>query len=392
MKKSDEMKQELTALQNEAKKLIDNENATAEEIQAMSQGINSLKAKITMQEKIEENEQEAMESSMNKKSAKPVGKEGAEAVDESQIYKGAFYNVLTGKALSPEQTQVLTEVNNVLSSTTGEDGGYLIPTDQQTAIKELTRELKSAESLVNVEPVTTISGSRNIEKDAEHTPFTEFAEGDDVPASDAPKFVNVSYSIKDRGGILPVPNNLLTDNTANLEAYLNKWLAKKKVATRNKLIFDLLATKAKTAITSIDDIKKVFNVTLDPAIAAMSTIITNQSGFNWLDTQKDNDGKYLMQPMITDPTKKGLFGLYPVEVFSNKTLKNDTTTGIKAPMIMGSAKEAITLFDREAMSLLATNIGGDAFTKNRTNIRAITREDARTVDFDAIVYGQVTIV
>ena len=31
----------------------------------------------------------------------------------------------------------------------------------------------------------------------------------------------------------------------------------------------------------------VFNVTLDPAIAASSIVLTNQSGFNYLDTLKE---------------------------------------------------------------------------------------------------------
>ena len=174
--------------------------------------------------------------------------------------------------------------------------------------------------------------------------------------------------------ILPVPNNLLADNTANLANYLNRWLAKKQVATRNKLIVDLLATKAKTAVASADDLKTITNITLDPTISAMSVVVTNQTGFNWLDTLKDSEGNYLLQKDPTMPTRKLLFGIHPVEVYSNKTLK-----------------EAVTLFDREAMSLLSTNIGGDAFKKNRTDIRAITREDIKLVDSDAFVYGHVTI-
>lgn len=393
MKKSEDMKQQLTALQNEAQQLINNDDATAEQVEAKSKEIANLKAKIVMQENLEADEKAAVEESVKNGSAKPIDAKGTEAGEkvENKTYENAFYNVLAGKRLTAEQSQALLEVNNALSSGTGEDGGYLIPADQQTAIKELKRNLKSAEGLVNIEFVSTLNGSRVIEKDAEHTPFSEFVEGSDVPESGTPQFDTVNYVIKDRGGILPIPNNLLADNTANLKAYINNWLSKKQIATRNKLIFDLLATKAKTPIADFDDIKNAFNVLLDPAIAAMSKVITNQSGYNWLDTQKDSDGKYLMQPMATDLTKKALFGLYPVEVFSDKTLKNDTTSGTKAPFIMGSTKEAVTLFDRQAMSLLATNIGGTAFGKNRTEVRAITREDVKAVDFDAIVYGQITI-
>ena len=323
MKLSDEMKQELQGLQNEAKGLINKEGVTAEDINNKAKEIETLKAKITMQQNIEEEERKEIEDKINAGIVKELGKDGnmEETKNKQELYKEGFYNVLRGKRVTEEQATVLKEFNNALSSNTGENGGYTIPVDQQTAIKELKREFKSLETLVNIEPVTTLSGSRNIEKDAEYTPFAEFAEGDDVPTTDSPQFVNISYTIKDRGGILPVPNNLLTDNTANLANYLNRWLAKKQVATRNKLIVDLLATKAKTAVASADDLKTITNITLDPAISAMSVVVTNQTGFNWLDTLKDSEGNYLLQKDPTMPTRKLLFGIHPVEVYSNKTLK-----------------------------------------------------------------------
>lgn len=45
----------------------------------------------------------------------------------------------------------------------------------------------------------------------------------------------------------------------------------------------------------------------------------------------------------------------------------------------------------QAMSLLATSIGGTAFGKNRTEIRAITREDVKGFDMDAIAFGETEV-
>lgn len=388
MKKSIEMKNSLKTLKAEASAMLGMDNVTAEQLNAKADEISKLEAQIAIQEKLEADEELEMQNKIDNGLGGKI--EAAPVINEEAEYKKAFYNVITGKAITPDQENLIRKFNNALSSTTPADGGYLIPVDQMTAIKLLKREMRAAEFLVNVEPVSTLTGSRNIEKNALYTSFAEFAEGDDVPASDTPQFVNITYSIKDRGGILPVPNNLLADNTAGLEGYLNRWLAMKNVATINKLVFDLLATKSKTALANADAIKGAINITLDPAIAAGSKIITNQTGFNYLDTLKDNDGRYLLQPMVTDPTKKMLFGL-EVVVFSNKTLANDTTSGTKAPIIIGDLKEAVTLFDRQAMSILATNIGGTAFTKNQTQIRAIEREDIKLVDSDAFIYGQVTI-
>ncbi|GMQ56780.1 phage major capsid protein [Vallitalea sediminicola] len=385
MKKSAEIKAKIETLKNEAKALT-----KASEINAKIDEIEDLKAQLIVVEMEEADEQAEIENKIDKGKVVPV--DNTIEIDNSKKYENAFYNMLAGKPINVEDRQLLVEVNNALSSDNGEDGGYLIPVDQRTEIKELKRQMKSLEELVNVEPVNTKTGSRNIEKDAEYTPFAEFTETDDIGETDSPQFVNISYDIKDRGGILPVPNNLLKDNKANIKAHLNKWLAKKQVATRNKLIVDILNLLPKTAITAIDDIKDIINVQLDPSISDMSVAVTNQDSFNKLDKMKDSDGNYLLQKDPTEPTRKLLAGKIPIKVYSNKTIKTRDDSGTKkAPIIIGSLKEAITLFDREQLSLLATAIGGTAFGKNRTEIRAITREDVKKVDEDAVVFGEITI-
>lgn len=315
-------------------------------------------------------------------------------INDSERYSNAFYNALRGKATS-EDAAIISQFNNALSSQTGEDGGYLIPDDQQVAIRELRRQMGSLEELVNVEPVGTLTGSRVLEKDAQYTPFTSFTEAEDVPASDSPQFVTISYTITDKGGILPVPNNLLNDNAANLKAYINKWLAKKQTATRNSVIYTLLNAMSKTVITNdvtaIDDIKDILDVTLDPAISLMSKVVTNQSGFNFLNKLKNSDGDYLLEKDPKNPTQKLLDGRI-VKVYSNKVLPNrNDTANWQAPIIIGSFTEGVTLFDRQALSILATQIGGTAFTKNRTEIRGITREDVKVADSAALVFGEVAV-
>lgn len=377
----------LEELTNKARELNAKDGVTAEEVENVANEIKAVKAKISLQEQLEKEE---LANKAQKGEAKPVeNKEMSKAEDiaATNEYNDAFYKALKNKALTSDELGMLEKVNNALSSQTGEDGGYLIPVDQRTAIKELKREFTALEPLVNVETVSTLTGTRNIEKDAEFTPFVEFAEGDDVPDVDGPQFVNIQYAVKDRGGILPIPNHLLKDNTAGLRNYLNRWLAKKEVATRNYLIINLLQTLPKTAISGIDDIKNILNVTLDPSIARMSVVIMNQDSFNLFDKMKDSDGNYLLQKDPQNPTRKLLAGK-TIHVFSNKILPSTETA---APVIIGSLKEAVTLFDRQAMSLLATSVGGDAFKKNRTDIRAITREDVQFVDTDAVVYGEITL-
>ena len=78
---------------------------------------------------------------------------------------------------------------------------------------------------------------------------------------------------------------------------------------------------AKQAIKSLDDIKDVLNVKLDPAISPNAILLTNQDGFNYLDKLKDKDGKYILQPDPTQPNRKLFNGSNPVVVISNRFLK-----------------------------------------------------------------------
>lgn len=314
------------------------------------------------------------------------GKEDSKEVENSFI--NAIKAGLLKQQVSEKDMRIL---SNSMKEGTDADGGLTVPKDIQTSIKELRMSQNALENYVNVEPVSTLSGSRVIEKYAEHTPFDNVEEESEFPDVSTPQFENIPYKIKKKGGILKVTRELLQDTAENILSYLRRWIAKKSKATRNALIINKIneMTNGKeVAITGVDDIKKIFNVNLDPDIASGSIIITNQDGFNWLDTQKDATGNYILQSDPTQRTKELLFGKYPIVKMSNKTLK---TTAKKVPFICGDLKEAITLFDREHMSIEISTEAGDLWKKDQTGIKVRERLDIQAVDSEAIVKGQITL-
>lgn len=274
----------------------------------------------------------------------------------------------------------------------GEAGGFIVPTDEQTKINELKRALNPLSALVRVENVNTMSGTRVLEKASDMTPFASVAEFAAIGEIDGPKFTQVKYAIKKFAGILPISEELLADSDQNLLAYVNGWLAKKSVATENAQILAVLKTLIKAPLTNLDGIKELLNVTLDPTISLMSSVLTNQDGFNFLDKQKDTDGRYLLQPNPLDSTQKLLFGK-PVTVVSNKVLPTDTSVAStkKAPVIIGSFTDAVVLFDRQATTLTGTSVGGDAWKRDSYDVKAVTRIDVQKFDDKAVVFGELTI-
>ena len=382
MTKLQQLQQELFNLKAKATQMLDEEGRTKEEFTQISNEIQTVKAKIQTLNESTNPQQVGVNARVGGELNPNLGGD----LDVNAKYEQALFNALKGKATLEEIT-VLNEVRASLGSEVGADGGYLVPVDQQTEINELRRETSSLRELVTVEPVTTLSGSRVLEKDAEHTAFNAIGENTSIGNTNKPQFDPVEYKVKKYGGILPVPNELLADVSTKLRAYLNRWLAKKSTATENSLIISILETFTKKAITGIDDIKDVLDKELDPAISSLSSVILNQDSFNYFNKLKDTQGNYILEKDPKNPTKKLLSGR-PVVVLSNRILKTKTN---KAPVIIGSLKEGVVLFDRQAISLLATNTGGDSFINDRTDIRAIMRLDVKKFDANAVVYGEIDL-
>ncbi|MGL5655901.1 MAG: phage major capsid protein [Fusobacteriaceae bacterium] len=388
MTKKQRLQQEIFNLKAMATALLEREGVTRAEITDAQNKIETAQAKLKL---LEETEEQIVEVGVNARAGEIQSRVGtvlSTNVDADARYEQAFYNSLRGRG-TVEDREIL-DVRNEMSSNVEEDGGLLIPIDQQNSINELKRQYSPLRNLVSVEPVSTLTGNRVLEKDAEHVPFNEFAENEELKTTETPKFTTIGYKIKSYGGILPVPRTLMADQKANLKGYLNKWLAKKSVATENSIILALLGNLNKKALSGIDDIKDVLDIDLDPAISALASIVTNQDGFNYLNKLKDTQGNYILEKDPKNPTKKLLSGKELI-ILSNKVLKTTGTTTKKAPMIIGSLKEAIVLFDRESISLVATEIGGDSFKNNRVDIRAIMRLDAQHFDKSSAIYGELTL-
>jgi len=317
-----------------------------------------------------------------------------EDVDTTHVLAQLLRNrrgALNEAEIKAAKQMLVQNVASDLREGTNEQGGFIVPVDAQTKINELKRTLNPLSSIVRVENVNTMSGTRVMEKASDITAFAPVAEFATIGETDAPKFTQIKYLIKKYAGILPMSEELLADTDQDLLNYVYRWLAKKSVITENAQILALLKTLTKAPLTSIDSGKDVLNVPLDPAISLLSSVVTNQDGFNYLDKQKDSEGRYLLQPNPLDSTQKMLFGK-SVTVLSNKVLPTDAAGGTKkAPLLIGSFEDAVVLFDRRATTLVGTSIGGDAWKRDSFDIKAVMRFDVQKFDDQAVVYGELAL-
>ncbi|GMA48658.1 hypothetical protein GCM10025857_39680 [Alicyclobacillus contaminans] len=380
-----ELRQQMAAKIEEARNLA--EEGKLEEARAAKDAATALKQQIEALEELR-----ALEESAQVEQRKPVEAPAVHiekpAEEREKAYKEAFVKMLRGKGLTVEERGLLEQ--RAMTSSSGEDGGYLIPPDIQTTINQIKRQYLALEDYVTSEPVSTNGGSRVLEKYVDITPFAQIAaENTTLQDLDNPKVTQVSFSIKDYGGILTLTNNLLADSPENILSYVAQWIARKDIITDNSLILAVLKTFTSKSFASIDDVKTSLNVDLDPMLSQNAIIVTNQDGFNHLDQQKDSMGRPLIQPNPTQPSSHLLFGK-PIVVMANRLLPTDTTNNV-APFIIGDLKSAVVVFDRQEISILTTNIGGGAFENNVTKMRVIVREDVKAWDTGAAIYGSLEL-
>ena len=285
-----------------------------------------------------------------------------------------------------------TQIKNMVSSDETDGAGHAgltIPKDIQTTIHTLVRQYDSLQEYVNVESVTTVSGRKKKKKWADITALAEIdTEGAKIGDNDDPQLTTVKYLIKRYAGITTITNSLLKDTAENIIAWLSSWIAKKVVVTRNtKIIAAIDKLPTKPTLAKWDDIIDL-EAKVDPAIKPTSMFLTNTSGFTALKKVKDAMGNYLMERDVKSPTGYSIDG-FPVKEVADRWLPNKSTA---RPLYFGDLKQAVTLFDRENMSLLATNIGAGAFETDTTKIRVIDRFDVQTVDGEAFVPASFTAI
>ena len=377
-KKMRELMAKIQAKTMEAKSFMEGENKDVAKANELLNEIDSLKAEYETEKRIYEMDKETNAPSVEEMESKAKANE---ELDACAKFAKAVRSIIQNKGL----------VEGVDA-----DGGYTVPEDIQTTVNKWAEVEYSLLQDIDVVSVSTNKGARTYQKKTDADVFVDLDENGAITKEiSAPQFERVTYSIQDRAGFMPVSNDLVADSDANIVNIVAEWLGKANVATSNAKILEMIATKAQTELADMDGIKSAVNVTLGQAYKNSSKIITNDDGLNYLDTLKDENGRYLLNPDPTDSSKMTLRCgnvVLPIKVLPNKVL---ATTDNKIPMIVGDLKSAIRKWDRQSMSIKASDVASigsfNAYAMNMTLFRAILRDDYSAMDFDAFVNGYITV-
>ena len=283
-----------------------------------------------------------------------------------------------------------TEQAALVSGTKSENGEtYLVPEDVRAEINELRKSYVSAKSLVTVETTDALAGSVTYE-DGNPTGLTDFDDGDAIEEESGIKFVLKKFTIAFKGKLIPVSRILLGAAKASLMNYLNRWFVKNAVISENAKIFGTLKAGynegTPKALTGWKALKKSINKDLDPSCKIDGVIVTNQSGWTYLDEEEDKNGRPILQPNPANATEK-LFQNMVVHVFPDAQLPNIDST--HAPVIYGSTKAGCTFVEHQALEFAISE--HYLFNKNQNCLRVIEGFDAMSTDTGAYIYGSLDI-
>ncbi|ANN48674.1 capsid protein [Levilactobacillus brevis] len=253
----------------------------------------------------------------------------------------------------------------------------VIPKELITPVFQLKQSTYNLAQYATVKQVSSGSGTYPISTSRQSAVLATKEELADIADVNANMFTEVPFDVKTRAGKIALSNEVVGDAEVDIVSEVKAQLQQLVDNTDNTQIMGLLTGTdfAKATATGIDDLKKIFNVALDPALSKMWLV--NQSGFNYLDTLKDSEGRYLLQPNPTAPSGFTLLGA-PVVMISDKLLANNADGTF--PMIAGDLSQAVAVFRRNQVTAQ-----WDKFDQFSQGLSVIVRNDYEVIDKSAVI-------
>ncbi len=206
-----------------------------------------------------------------------------------------------------------------------------VPQDEVKTVVDLAK-------FVTRSAVKTGSGKYPMRKRAS-AKLNKVSELEDNPELAKPNFLPISWSVETRRGAEAISQESIDDAAVDLIPLLSEDANEQKINTTNFDTATVLKTFTEITVKTLDDIKKVDNVGLDQAYTR--SLVVTGSFYQWLDTLKDGNGRYLLQDDIQSASGKSLLGMPVFKI-------DDDLFGAKgeAHAWIGDLKRAVFYADR----------------------------------------------
>lgn len=369
MLKSLELKQGIQALRNS----IMDATAKGEDATSKAKELEALMAEYSS----------ALDAENEKrKNLKGDKKMSMSMTEKRQGFNRVLKNLLTGKAIAEADKQFMPKVvDTATGQYAGENvaGGYLIPEEFLEAYS-LNEGMVNLASLVDQVSVSYPSGKIPTIDYSQVIELADFVNDNDKEiARKSAVFGQTSFSLNTRGALIAIARELIQDSATDVVAVINRLFARAEIETCNKDIITACQASGVNVKTDVDFTKnemidaiiEALDSTLDMTYAPNAKILMCQKDWVAVQTLKDADGQYYVQPIITEAGKFAIHG-HEVVVVPNKyfTTGEDESKKIGGTIIVGDFKQLKKMI-RVGYEVSADESAG--FTRNSIMIRAIAR-------------------
>lgn len=227
---------------------------------------------------------------------------------------------------------------DALSGLVSSDAEVTIPKAIQYVPEKEVKTVVDLAKFANHFKATTASGTYPILKRAT-TGFNTVEELAKNPELAKPDFEQVNWKVDTYRGALPISRESIDDSAADLTGIVSQNILEQKINTTNGVMATIMKSFTAKDVTDLDAVKQIINVDLDPAYNKV--IIASATFYQWMDTLKDGDGRYLLMPSITEGSPSRLLGM-PVYVVSDDLLGKAG----EAHAFIGDIKRGVLWADR----------------------------------------------
>ena len=357
-------------------KMAEIKNLTGAEKVAMFEEIKNLKSDMEIEKQLE------ADIKVEDKGVIEVDNKVINEIEQdAKVMRGIIRNL--AKMPLVEDKELLAPYNVI----TGE--GFIIPKTISTKIKEKIRECKSFRNILPTMTVATSTGSWVVDNTADME-LSDMVDGTALIESGNLTFRQVTYALKQKGGLIALTNTILKFSDNDLINFVASVFAKRAITTYNKMaIATLTLGKTKVAgVTGVKSLIKAINTKLDPSMVANSIIVCNQDVYaQFVAEEGTNSNVRFLQPDISQAPVLQVNGC-KVEVISNRQMP---TVATKATIFVGNMEEAATFIDAGAYNIATSAEAG--FLSNVTYCRVIDYVDCVQKDASDEVYfmAEITI-
>ncbi|MDN5953015.1 MAG: phage major capsid protein [Loigolactobacillus coryniformis] len=339
----------VTALQTEVRSLAEKAENEADftAAKAKRSELDNLNKEIRMNEENLDLYKEALRGKTKpaaKRNKVEANKEQRHAINEYIRSKGKItegVEIRDGEAVIPGE--MLRDITPTTDGISSPDAKPVIPVAiSYTPQRELQTSV-DLKQFTNVFAATTASGQYPILKNTTAT-LISVAELEKNPALAKPEFANVDWKIQTYRGAIPLSQESIDDAVVDLVGIVGENANQQKQNTTNGAVATVMKGFTAKSVNTLDDLKHINNVDLDPAYERV--IVATQSFYNWLDTLKDDNGRYLLQDSIVSPSGKTVLNM-PIFVIA------DTLFGVagEAHAFIGDVKRAVIFANRSDVTV-----------------------------------------